>query len=134
MKISTEKYSLALFDLLQNVDDHNKANQLINNFISLVIKNNDFHQIDKIFKNFKSKWNNHFNLIEAEVKSVYPLSVETEKLILDYIKENAKASDVKLNSNLDQSVFGGVVIKYQDKIFDASLKTKLNNLKNSLLN
>jgi F-type H+-transporting ATPase subunit delta len=134
MKITTEKYARALFESLKNVDEPEKVNLLIKNFISLTVKNNDFYQIDKIFKDFKKKWDQEFRLIKAEVKSVYPIGSDLEKTILDYIKKESKMSQVEIENKIDKEILGGVVIKYDDKIFDASLKTKLNRLRESLLN
>lgn len=134
MKISPEKYASALFELLRGVNNQKEANTLISNFISLTVKNNDFYQIDKILKEFKRKWGQEFRLIKAEVISVYPISPDVEKVILDYVKKEAKMTQVEIENKIDKEILGGVIVKYDDKIFDASLKTKLNRLKETLLN
>lgn len=134
MKISPEKYASALFELLKDANNQKEANILISNFISLTVKNNDFYQIDKIIKEFKKKWDQEFRLIKAEIISVYPISSDVEKVILDYVKKEAKMTQVEIENKIDKEILGGVIVKYDDRIFDASLKTKLNRLKEALLN
>lgn len=134
MKIRVEKYSQALFEILQTVEDQQTAEKLVKNFINLLVKNNDFYQVDKILKIFKNKWNQKFGLIKAEIKSAHPLNLDLEKMILEYIKKEATVSQVESENKIDKTILGGVIIKYNDKIFDASLKTKISRLEESLLN
>jgi F-type H+-transporting ATPase subunit delta len=64
----------------------------------------------------------------AEVQSAMPLNDEQ----LAALKETLKSSfgkDVRLNTKVDPSLLGGLVVKVGSRMFDSSLRTKLMNLK-----
>ena len=64
----------------------------------------------------------------AEVQSAVALNNEQ----LAALKEKLKSSfgkDVRLNTKVDPSLLGGLVVKVGSRMFDSSLRTKLMNLK-----
>lgn len=133
MKISTEKYAQALFELLKEADDTGSVSKIITNFIDVLVKNNDFYRSKRIFKDFKKIWDKEFNTIQMEISSVYQLEPIILKTILDHVKTTSKMDKIESKNNTNQDILGGVVIKYGDKIFDSSLRTRLQRLKESLL-
>ena len=50
------------------------------------------------------------------------------------IIEERSSKKVIIKEQLEQNILGGVVIKYQDKLLDLSLKKQLNNLSKQLSN
>jgi F-type H+-transporting ATPase subunit delta len=65
--------------------------------------------------------------IAAEVTSAVPLSDEQ----VASLKETLKASmgkDVTLQSRVDPSLLGGLIVKVGSRMIDSSLKTKLQKL------
>ena len=50
------------------------------------------------------------------------------------IIEQRSSKKVIIKEQLNQNILGGVVIKYQDKLLDLSLKKQLNNLSKQLSN
>ena len=48
-------------------------------------------------------------------------------------KKNFDKEKLKLTQKVDPSLIGGIKIALDDKVYDASLKTKLNDLKKHLL-
>ena len=133
MKISTNQYAQALFELLKQKKEPQESQVIIDNFVAILIKNNDAYKLEKIISNFKELWNKEFLVVQAEINSFYELDVATEKILLDYIKKMSNAKTVELEKIINKDILGGVVIKYSDKIFDASLKTSLIKLKETLL-
>ena len=65
--------------------------------------------------------------MEIEIHSARELAAAT----LNHVKK-AFGENVEAICAMDESLLGGVVVKSQDKIFDASLRTRLNNLKMKL--
>jgi len=55
------------------------------------------------------------------------------KKLKNYLQGLNKDETLEFKVNIKQEIIGGIVLKYGDKIIDASLKTRLNQLKNSLL-
>ena len=49
-----------------------------------------------------------------------------------YIVKLTKDKNVNIDKKIDKDILGGVVIKYDDKILDISLRTKLEELRQVL--
>ncbi|MBX4159329.1 ATP synthase F1 subunit delta, partial [Lactiplantibacillus plantarum] len=73
----------------------------------------------------------HAGIVAAEVVSAQPLAAEQ----LAAIKSALNASLGKapeLTARVDPSILGGLKVKVGSKLFDASLKTKLDQMKFAL--
>lgn len=132
MKINAKKYALALIEMLEGADEK-QSKKIINDFAKDLVHNNESHKLEKIIREFSLLFDAKYSIVNANITSASTLTAASEKTLNDYIKNNTKASEVNIEKSIDASIIGGVVIKYGDKIFDASLRTQLNKLKDSLL-
>jgi len=133
MKITNSQYAQTLFDLVR--DGSEKERRLaVTSFAKLLVDRHDAYRLDKILSEFEQTCNKEFNIIQAEMSSLSPLTQETTRLLSEYIKKTSSAQEVIMNFKTDKSILGGVVIKYGDKIFDASLKSRLDKLKERIIN
>lgn len=132
MKIKPKQYARALFELTK---DKNKTEvkETIANFAKFLFKNNDAFKLDKILQEFTILCNKELLILDAEISSAHQLSRETEELLKEYLKKESTAKEIKTDLKVNKNILGGVIIKYGDKIFDASIKNRLNKLKQSLL-
>ncbi len=115
------------------IDKFYPNNQNIANFIKIVVKNKRIRLIDKIFEQFIEDSNVILHIKEGIVYSVNPLSQEQikglEKALsskLDYI--------IELENKIDTRLIGGIKIVIEDKVYDGSVRSKLNQMKESLIN
>jgi F-type H+-transporting ATPase subunit delta len=133
MKITNSQYAKTLFDL---VKDSSEKDRLVatKSFAKLLISRHDAYRLDKIISEFENIWNKEFNIVKAETSSFSPLNAATTKLLSEYIKKSSAAQEVVMDFKIDKSILGGVVIKYGDRIFDAGLKSRLNKLKERIIN
>ncbi|MFA6307787.1 MAG: ATP synthase F1 subunit delta [Patescibacteria group bacterium] len=80
--------------------------------------------------------NIHF-LKEGIVKAYITSSLELDKTeiknIVDIVKRKIK-QEVVAKTETDESIIGGAVVKYKDKIIDMSIRHQLNNLAKQLSN
>ncbi|MFH1427762.1 MAG: ATP synthase F1 subunit delta [Patescibacteria group bacterium] len=131
MKITPKQYAGSLYDLTVGKND-SQIKDIIRNFINLLLENNDFAKVNKIIEEFEKIWNKEEKIVEAEVTSVKKLDNELIKLLNNYIINLFNAKRVNLNNKIDKNILGGVIIKYEDKVIDGSLKTRLGELKNKM--
>jgi len=131
MKISPKQYAAALFESLLDVDDKD-VSQIVKKFAALLRTNNESYKLGRIVKEFDGLWNKNFSVIEAEISSAREINEETEQALKLYIRKSLKVKNIVVSKKIDAAVLGGVVVKYGDKIFDASLKSKLESLKASI--
>jgi F-type H+-transporting ATPase subunit delta len=133
MKISNAQYAQTLFDLVK--DGQAETNRsAVAAFAKLLIARHDAFRLDKIMSEFEKLWDKAFDIIKAEVSSVSPLSTQTATLLEKYIKKTSGAREISMNFRIDKDILGGVVIKYGDKIFDAGLKSRLEKMKEKIIN
>lgn len=139
MKITPKQYGEALYQSVQNLPagkagkKDSQIKSAIENFVKLLISNNDMAKADKIIGQFEKIWNREKGIVEAEAVSARELDKKIVKLLNGYIIKLSGASKVLLKQKIDKNILGGVVIKYEDKILDGSLKTKLEALKINMI-
>jgi ATP synthase F1 delta subunit len=131
MKISTNQYAKALYETTHD-KKHEEINDVVGNFIKMLVKNNQIKLAPKIIENFKKIWNKELGIIKAEVTSRGKLSEELEHKLKSYIKEKYNAEKVEINNKIDQAIKGGVIIQVGDEVLDGSIAGQLRNLKSSL--
>ena len=98
------------------------------NFLKVVTRNRRLFAAEDMIKTFRALLARHRGEVAAEVKSAVALTEEQLSLLKDKLKASY-GKDVRLDASVDPSLLGGLVIKIGSRMFDSSLKTKLNNLK-----
>ena len=131
MKITEKKYAKALYDTVKDKKKDQVKSVLVE-FIKLLNENNDLTKAEKIMSEFNKIWNKEEEIIEAEIISANELSKKTVKDLNDYIIELTKAKNVEVVEKVDKDLLGGVVLKYNDKIIDGSVRTKLGALRKEI--
>lgn len=109
------------------------ANDDILGFIKVIIKNNRAHYLYKIFKETLYRFDDYLNIQEGKLILSKPISEEEKNKIKKSIEEKEEVR-VELEEIIDPSILGGFIVTLKDNVYDASLKTKLENLKESLKN
>ncbi|PIV50733.1 ATP synthase F1 subunit delta [Candidatus Falkowbacteria bacterium CG_4_9_14_3_um_filter_36_9] len=131
MKISVGQYAKILYEITANKTAGAMVG-ILKNFASLIIKNDDLKKADLIMEKFKSLWNHENKTVVAEVVSASQHDNNYNQEINSYIKKIANAEIAETKIKIDESILGGIIIKYNDRIIDNSLKTRLIELKEAL--
>ena len=122
--IAADDQSKALAAILEKVG----IGGLTANFLKLVTANRRLFVIQDIIKAYRSLAAKARGEVTAEVTSAFALSDEQ----ITTLKETLRASvgkDVTLQSRIDPSILGGLIVKVGSRMIDSSLKTKLQNIK-----
>jgi F-type H+-transporting ATPase subunit delta len=69
--------------------------------------------------------------VAAEVVSAQPLSAEQESRLAETLSKKAGKS-VKLNTRVDPSLIGGLVVRLGSRMIDTSIRAKLGQLQNMM--
>jgi F-type H+-transporting ATPase subunit delta len=109
-----------------------KANALVVQFVGTIAKNGRLFAISSIISAFIKEVDNRRGKISAEVVSAIPLDDKRQAKIQESIISLADAKDVSLVMRVDPSLIGGLVIRIGSRMFDTSLKTKLNRLESAM--
>lgn len=128
MKISAQQYAQALFELVKE-EKPEKITATVKRFARFLTETNDTFKFDRIIKEFSRLWDKEFSVVTAEIKSAHKLNAETEAILEKYIKTVSEAKSLIITKKIDDTILGGVIMKYGDKIFDAGLKSRLEKIK-----
>jgi F-type H+-transporting ATPase subunit delta len=101
------------------------------NLFMQLIDNHRQNELPNIFSEYTKLANDDRGIIGVEVRTITELSArEQEKLSKSLAKEYGK--EIRLKNVIDPSIIGGIVINVGDKVYDGSLKTKLNVMKRTI--
>ena len=101
------------------------------NFVRLLAEYERLELVSQIREIFERRRAELEGRGEVEVRTAYPLTSEQEGRISDAVSRRLGVS-VSLTVEIDDSLIGGVVIRAGDLVIDASLRGRLNHLRQSL--
>lgn len=121
---SREEQANALSVILARAE----ASDLFKNFVGLVAQNRRLFALSDMLKAFQGLLARKRGEISASVTSAVPLNDGNVAELKASLKE-ALGRDVQLQTDVDDSLIGGLIVKVGSRMIDSSLKTKLSNLK-----
>ena len=101
------------------------------NFLGLLAQNGRAKDLAAVIAGFERLYAKHAGIVAAEVVSAQPLDAKQVAAITAALSKSlGKAPE--LTARVDPSILGGLKVKVGSKLFDASLKTKLDQMKFAL--
>lgn len=97
-------------------------------FLQLVIRKEREIFLQNICEHFALLFKKHKNIITIEITTAYAIDDETRRKITDLLKD-IQHKDIELVEKIDKNIIGGVVLKMDDRKFDASLRRQLLRLR-----
>jgi F-type H+-transporting ATPase subunit delta len=97
------------------------------NFIAVLAEYDRLALIPTISDMFELLKANHEKTMDVAVTSAYEVS-EQERSALQSALKNRLQRDINLESTVDDSLIGGVIIKAEDTVIDDSVKGRLSRL------
>lgn len=107
------------------------AGNLVRPFVGLVARNRRLFALAGMIRGFRVLLAAHRNETLAEVVSATPLS-DAQLDSLRAALAQASRGTIRLDTKVDPGLIGGLVVKLGSRMVDASIRTKLNNLKVSM--
>jgi F-type H+-transporting ATPase subunit delta len=101
------------------------------NFLKLIAKNRRLFAVSDMIKAFRALVAKSRDEVTAEVTSAVALNNEQVAELRSALKASV-GKDVKLATQVDPSLLGGLIVKIGSRMVDSSLRTKLSNLRLSL--
>ncbi len=122
--ISTEDQSRAMGAIMSKAG----IGGLAANFFNLITSNRRLFSAGDMIKGFRALAAKDRGEMSAEVTSAVALNDAQVAELKKSLKKSV-GKDVALNTRIDPSLLGGLVVKVGSRMIDSSLKTKLQNLK-----
>lgn len=125
-KLTVSQYAKILFDVTQNLKGESLS-KAVSEFVLFVRKNQAWKRMPEIVEAFQKYARRQEGWVELNVTAAHELS---EKMLEEIKKQFGGKADVKLSE--DKSLIGGIKVQTDNKIFDASVKTQLQKMKETL--
>lgn len=104
---------------------------LVRNFVGVVVENRRLFVLPDMLRGYRQLLALKRGELTADVTSAHVLSdaqIEDLKAAL----KDAVQLNVNINTSVDESLLGGLIVKVGSRMIDSSLRTKLNSLKNAM--
>lgn len=128
MKYTAKQYAQALVEVLETAHP-NSQDKVIDNFIQVLKDNGDLAAYEKIVNEYEKIIDVKSKTSQVEVSTATGAAIAPS--ILKELNEFTKEK-IEVTEKTDEEILGGVVIRVDDTLIDASLKTQLNNLEDTL--
>ena len=104
-----------------------RADDLTRRFIGLVASKRRLFALPQIIASFNILLANQRGEVSAQVTSAHPLDAASLEQLKAALKR-AAGRDVQLQTVVDESLLGGLIVRMGSRMLDGSLATKLSNL------
>lgn len=118
--------------VLESLIEKTKPSKTTANFLRVLLQNHRLTEIRQINERLVSVLEERSGVVSADVTSARPLS-EAEKSELQTNLEKLTGKRVKTNFETNENIIGGVITRIGSTVYDGSVKTKLEELKQQMI-
>jgi F-type H+-transporting ATPase subunit delta len=116
---------------LKAIADKAKFHATTKKFLGLLAANGRANALPSIITSFEALAARERGAVSAEVVTAIPLSAAQAKGVAAALRQ-ALGKDPEIETRVDPSILGGIKVKVGSRLYDASLKSKLDQLKFAL--
>ncbi len=102
-------------------------------FLVIIIKKDRQGEIESIFQYFIKQVKDYKQIGVATVTTATAMSEEQKKQVEQKLLETTDYKTIEAIYDVDEDLIGGMVIRIQDRVVDSSIRTKLLNMRQTLL-
>jgi F-type H+-transporting ATPase subunit delta len=125
--IALERKRGVLTELLSRLN----YQQTTNNFLQLLLANYRLHHLAEILTSLAEELDKRRGVVSAEVVTARPLNDADRQVLLENLRV-AIGREIRPQFSTDPEIIGGVVARVGSLIYDGSIKTRLNQMKQQL--
>jgi F-type H+-transporting ATPase subunit delta len=107
------------------------TSKILRNLLLVITNNRRTQLIPDIIANFQQVIRQRQNVAAAEITSVVELSAEQKKELAATL-ERLTGKKIEPNYSLDSGLLGGAMVRIGDTIYDGSLRSRLNQMRELL--
>ena len=107
------------------------AADILKNLLKILAVNRGFHLIFDIVKEYEALYNESRGICTAQIITARPLDEQRLERIIRTLEEKTGMT-VKAKATVDESLIGGIKLRYLGREVDGSIKAKLSNMEKSL--
>jgi ATP synthase F1 delta subunit len=104
------------------------ADETVANFFALLLDNHRMPVVFRVRREYDRLWEDAHRLLPVQITSAVELDPSVAQRVGDEIGRQTGRT-VELTSTVDPEVLGGIVVRVGNSIIDASIRTRLENLR-----
>ncbi|MBQ9229631.1 MAG: F0F1 ATP synthase subunit delta [Prevotella sp.] len=108
-----------------------RPSALVNSFIRLVLKEDRENVIQFMANSYVTLYRKQKNVIRGKLTTAARVSAQTEQKMRQMVESKTNGT-VEFETEVNPDIIGGFILEYDTYRMDASVKTKLNNILNTL--
>lgn len=120
-------------NLLEKLIEKTRPSKTTANFLRVLLQNGRLTDLAEINEKFASVLEERSGVVSAEITSARDLP-DDERSQLKVNLEKLTGKKVKVNFAINGEIIGGVVTRIGSTVYDGSVRTKLENLRQQLVN
>lgn len=117
-------------DIINELFEKNVSKEVLN-FMYIIIDKNRERYLDDINDEYVKLYNKEKGIVEAKAITAVKMSEEEMTKLQENLSKKI-GSKVILENVIDESIVGGVLVRIGDRVIDASVKGKLDEIKGLL--
>ena len=107
------------------------AHDLTKRFVGVVAENHRLFALPDMIKAYQALLADYRGEMTAEVTSAQPLTDDQKATLTDTLSQELRRT-IQLDTRVDESLLGGLVVRVGSRMIDNSLRTKLSNLQTAM--
>jgi F-type H+-transporting ATPase subunit delta len=119
--------------VLNSLVEKAKPSKTTANFLRVLLRNGRLTDLAAVNERFDSVLQERRNIVSAEIVSARELPAD-ERREFELSLEKLTGKEININFAVDPDLIGGVVTRIGSTVYDGSVRTKLENLKEQLVN
>lgn len=101
-------------------------------FMEVIVRKNRSHFLPEVMDMFLTQYKQYRNISDAILYTATEARAETKSTVVDILSK-ATGDQIDLKTIVNDEMIGGFMIKYKDRLLDASVASKLKDLRKELL-
>lgn len=101
------------------------------NLVLLMVRRGRPRAIPRMVEHFASLLRRERGVSLAEVRTAMPLDEQQRTAVLDRLHE-LTGDEIEINEVVDESLIGGITVRIGDRLYDASVRSRLERLRTRL--
>lgn len=120
-------------EIIQEIFADSRVDPIILKFILLLVEKKREDLLHDIVKMYQELYDEKVGVVSAEIVTALELNSNEKRNVEKKILELTGAKKVKAIYKVDPSIIGGIMIKIGDTVYDASIKRKIQLLREQLI-
>lgn len=105
---------------------------IICDFLKVLIEKDRMYILNEVLRDFEELYYDYRQVLKVQVTTAYELEEDYREKLLSKLKEVFK-QDIVMDVRIDPDIVGGLYIRAKDKTIDATVRGKLDRMKDNLL-